>query len=537
MFSPLYIKYRTDKNAYLYDAGTGEIIEVDDVVYSIIDDYGILSEEKIIDKHYGQYTTEELKDALIDIENNCRDHHVLLEHPPTETDDIGGVIYKKKQYSIDEFVTRFNALLVLELTERCNLRCDYCCYGDEFGTYREHGTRSMSEITALAAVNAHVHANQGDGNPCAVSFYGGEPLLEFPLLKKAVEYAENEASSLGKEILFNITTNGTLLDNEKTKFLVEHNFLVLISLDGPKEAHDRYRVFAQGRHGSFDVVMRNVQRFDELYPHYKKRGLSMTIAPPLLWDVTNELLLELLPAYPFTRVALVNIDQTNGLHCLKDCEHPICGTKNSKFRFYTDDEKKLLREKYNDYIYTLQSQDATGGRDRRPLASLLFDGELKRIHQRLVTSRPPKYMFAAPCIPGFTRRFCDIHGNYHVCERVDGSDRYVIGNVMNGIDPVKVKGLMKWHHRTTSCGDCYSAKICPLCYAAILDADTTAAKISHNVKSQCDQCRSSSQGRLREYTQIMEKNPSAFFANQSARSFERISFLPENPQLIKLKID
>lgn len=87
-----------------------------------------------------------------------------------------------------------------------------------------------------------------------IGFYGGEPLLAFSLIRKIVEYAETVF--LGKEIKFFITTNATLLTEEISKFLLDHNFRVTFSIDGPKKVHDQNRIFPDGR-GTFDKVMEN----------------------------------------------------------------------------------------------------------------------------------------------------------------------------------------------------------------------------------------------------------------------------------------
>ena len=81
-----------------------------------------------------------------------------------------------------------------------------------------------------------------------IGFYGGEPLLEFERMKEIVAFAEQLAADNGVELRFNVTTNGTLLSEEKIHYLVAHKFAVMISLDGNKESHDRYRVFKNTGH-------------------------------------------------------------------------------------------------------------------------------------------------------------------------------------------------------------------------------------------------------------------------------------------------
>ncbi len=132
--------------------------------------------------------------------------------------------------------------VVLFLTQTCNLRCVYC-YG-EGGEYGERG--SMSERTALAAVDWLLD-NSGDAHKVHLGFFGGEPLLEFPLLQRVVAYAREQAAARGKEVTFGMTTNATLLDDEMTAFIAQERIEVLVSFDGPPEVHDGQRPFRDGR--------------------------------------------------------------------------------------------------------------------------------------------------------------------------------------------------------------------------------------------------------------------------------------------------
>ena len=81
-----------------------------------------------------------------------------------------------------------------------------------------------------------------------IGFYGGEPLLEFELIKKCVKYARKELK--GKQINFALTTNATLLNDEIINYFIEHSFIVTVSIDGPKEMHDDERRFAKNNKGS-----------------------------------------------------------------------------------------------------------------------------------------------------------------------------------------------------------------------------------------------------------------------------------------------
>ncbi|HEX7524646.1 MAG TPA: radical SAM protein, partial [Candidatus Deferrimicrobium sp.] len=168
--------------------------------------------------------------------------------------------------------------LVLMLTTSCNLACRYCYEDREEGCSSPAGgggaPREMS-LESLRRGVAYLLDHDGQGRPSAaagreatgsfaaaagkvsVTFFGGEPLLRFPLIQAAVGEARRMASERRKEISFSITTNGTLLTREIAVFLKENGISVCLSIDGPREIHDRNRPYASGR-GSYEDVARGL---------------------------------------------------------------------------------------------------------------------------------------------------------------------------------------------------------------------------------------------------------------------------------------
>ncbi|MBH8007070.1 radical SAM protein, partial [Clostridioides difficile] len=114
--------------------------------------------------------------------------------------------------------------------------------------------------------------NSSQLNEVSVGFYGGEPLLEFDLIKQIVEYVKVVGE--GKEIYFNLTTNATLFNEEIIEFFVKNNITTMISLDGGKEIHDKSRKFANTGEGSHDVVLKNVRYIKNKYPEYYKKNIT-----------------------------------------------------------------------------------------------------------------------------------------------------------------------------------------------------------------------------------------------------------------------
>ncbi len=159
--------------------------------------------------------------------------------------------------------------LCLHICHDCNLRCRYC-FADE-GAY--HAERAfMSFETAKRAIDFLIE-NSGERKVLETDFFGGEPLMNFDVVKQTVYYAKEQAAKRGKKFLFTLTTNGLLLKDDIAEFLNEEMENVVLSLDGRKEIHDAVRKTANGK-GSFDLVIQNLKNFVQIRgdKHYYVRG-------------------------------------------------------------------------------------------------------------------------------------------------------------------------------------------------------------------------------------------------------------------------
>lgn len=150
--------------------------------------------------------------------------------------------------------------MALFLTNACNLKCIYCY--EEGGEFINNN--SMDEKTAFQAVDWLI-ANSGSIKKLHLVFFGGEPLLEFSLMKKIVAYANHKAGEVDKRVAFHLTTNATLLTDEVIAFLKKHNVDVIISVDGPKDIHDVQRPFAGGQ-GSYDAIIPKIKKLLDVIP-------------------------------------------------------------------------------------------------------------------------------------------------------------------------------------------------------------------------------------------------------------------------------
>ncbi len=159
--------------------------------------------------------------------------------------------------------------LCLHVCHDCNLRCKYC-FADE-GAY--HAAREMMPLSVAKAAVDFLIRESGNRRVLEMDFFGGEPLMNFGVLKETVLYAKAEAKKRGKKFLFTTTTNGLLLDGEMAEFLNEEMENVVLSLDGRPEVHDAVRKTVNGK-GSFDAVIGKIKKFVQIRgdKHYYVRG-------------------------------------------------------------------------------------------------------------------------------------------------------------------------------------------------------------------------------------------------------------------------
>jgi len=148
--------------------------------------------------------------------------------------------------------------VVLNVTNQCNLACTYCYeYSDDKITQTAGKQKYMSTDVAESAIDMLVHESS-TRRGIHVTFFGGETLLNFPVMRSTVEYAKTKAAQAGKSIEFSLTTNATLLTPEIVDFLSAHQVGVTVSIDGDRELNDRQRVFHNGK-GSYDVIVPKIK--------------------------------------------------------------------------------------------------------------------------------------------------------------------------------------------------------------------------------------------------------------------------------------
>ena len=230
----------------LMDIYSGAVHAVDDVAYDIADLYPEMNADELEKKFADKYSREQIDEAVEELK---------------ELKDAG-MLYTEDEYEgvLEQVKNRAPVVkaLCLHVAHDCNLKCRYC-FAEE-GEY--HGKRSLMSAEVGKKAIDFIIANSGKRRNLEVDFFGGEPLMNFEVVKEIVEYGREQEKLHDKNFRFTITTNGILLDDEKQKYINENMHNVVLSLDGRKEVNDYMRPRAGGQ-GSYDVIVPKFQKLAE----------------------------------------------------------------------------------------------------------------------------------------------------------------------------------------------------------------------------------------------------------------------------------
>ena len=239
------------------DVNSGSVHAADALLYDVIQ---VLSErvedmekpralsdeerQAVRDALSSRYSKEELSEALADVQE-------LIDAEELFTADI------YKNYVVD-FKKRQTVVkaLCLHIAHDCNLACKYC-FAEE-GEY--HGRRALMSFEVGKKALDFLIANSGNRRNLEVDFFGGEPLMNWNVVKQLVEYGRSQEEKFNKKFRFTLTTNGVLLNDEIMEFCNKEMSNVVLSLDGRKDVNDNMRPFRNGS-GSYDLIVPKFQKF------------------------------------------------------------------------------------------------------------------------------------------------------------------------------------------------------------------------------------------------------------------------------------
>lgn len=231
-------KFSMDGVNMVLDIYSGAVHVVDDIIYELVDDYKKYSKAELIQNYKERYGLSQVEEAIEEIEELEKEELLF-------TEDIY-VDYLDKFQERNPIVKA----LCLHIAHDCNLKCKYCFAGE--GEYRGHRSLMSAEV-GKRAIDFLIQAS-GNRRNLEVDFFGGEPLMNFEVVKEIVEYARGIEEKNHKNFRFTITSNGVLLDDDIQAYINEHMHNVVLSIDGRKEVHDRMR-YTINHKGSYDIIV------------------------------------------------------------------------------------------------------------------------------------------------------------------------------------------------------------------------------------------------------------------------------------------
>lgn len=411
-------QYKMGGYNIVLDPNSGSVHSVDEVAYDIIGMYESHTPEEItkeIVDRYGEkegVTPEDVAEVLNDIETLKKEGKLFSE----DTYQNLAIDFKNRPTVIKA--------MCLHIAHDCNLACKYCFAGE--GEYC--GDRSLMSFEVGKQAFDFLIANSGTRKNLEVDFFGGEPLMNFEVVKQLVAYAREQEKIHNKNFRFTLTTNGVLLDEEVMDFANKEMYNVVLSLDGRKETNDRMRVSRNGK-GSYDLI---VPKFKEMVKRrgdkeYYIRGTYTHYNTDFTKDILH------MADLGFTKLAMEPVVASpDAPYALKEEDLPIL------FDQYEKLAAEMVRREKNGKGFTF--------------FHYMIDLE----------SGPCIAKRIAGCGVGTEYVAVTPWGDLYPCHQFVGDENYLLGNVFDGITNEEVRSRFKMCNIYTrpQCNDCFARLYC-----------------------------------------------------------------------------
>ena len=411
-------KFKFEDSNILMDIHSGSIHLVDEAAYAIVQDAETLDYNQIEEKYKSDFSCSDLRES----------YEELMELRQQ------GMLYTEDAYEelVPAFMEREPVVkaLCLHVAHDCNLKCKYC-FAEE-GEY--HGHRSLMSIEVGKKAIDFIIANSKHRKNIEIDFFGGEPLMNWEMVKQTVTYAREKEKETGKNFRFTMTTNGMLLNDEIIDYLNENMHNVVLSLDGRKEVNDKMRQTINGK-GSYDIILPKFKKLVE------KRGNKSYY---LRGTFTHH-----------------NLDFSEDVKHMKELGfdevsvEPVVAPSEMDYALTTEDVPKLCKEyeKLAKYILTKTRQE-----DGFNFFHFMVDLEGGPcIHKRL-----------AGCGSGTEYLAVTPEGDLYPCHQFVGMDEFKMGNVEDGVTNVNLRKKFE------KC-NVYSKDECKSCWAKFFCSGGCAA--------------------------------------------------------------
>lgn len=421
-------QYKLNGYNIVLDVFSGSVHCVDELAYDVIEMYENNDRNTIVNAMLEKYadnheiTEQEVNDCIDDVEE-------LKEQGKLFTDDK----YENLAFDFKARNTVIKALC-LHIAHTCNLNCEYCFASQ--GKY--HGERAlMSFETGKKAIDFLVE-NSGSRVNLEVDFFGGEPLMNFDVVKQIVAYARSIEKEKKKNFRFTLTTNGMLVDDDVIEFANKECHNVVLSLDGRKEIHDNLRKTVNGK-GSYDIIVPKFQDF------VKKRGNK--------------------GYYVRGTYTHNNTDFTNDIFHMADLgftelsmEPVVCSPDDPYALTY--DDLPILFEQYEILAKDMLRREKEG----KPITFYHYMIDL--------TGGPCIYKRISGCGSGTEYMAVTPWGELYPCHQFVGDPKYSLGNIYDGVTNTEIQNEFKLCNA-------YAREDCKNCWAKLYCSGGCAANAYH----------------------------------------------------------
>jgi uncharacterized protein len=406
-------QYKNNGYDIVLDVNSGAIHVVDDVTYDVIEMIDqsqpeSYARDEIVSALSGKYGKEEVEEAIDEVQT-------LIDEESLFTKDT----YENYIMDFKKRPTVVKALC-LHIAHDCNLACQYC-FAEE-GEY--HGRRALMSFEVGKKALDFLIANSGNRRNLEVDFFGGEPLMNWQVVKDLVAYGREQEKLHDKNFRFTLTTNGVLLNDEIMEFCNKEMANVVLSIDGRKEVHDKMRPFRKGA-GSYDLIVPKFQKFAESrhQDKYYVRGTFTHYNPDFSADVLH------LADLGFKQISV----------------EPVVAEKEEPYAITEEDLPKLFEE-YDKLAAEMVRRHKEG--DDFNFFHFMIDLE----------GGPCVAKRLSGCGSGTEYLAVTPWGDFYPCHQFVGNEKFLLGNVDEGIKNTEIRDEFK-------CCNVYAKEKCRKCFA------------------------------------------------------------------------
>lgn len=426
-------RYKLNGYNIVLDSASGSVHAVDEVAYDIIGLFETKSREEITAEILGKYkdrgdvTEKDIGECLDDIQA-LKDGGKLFAKDTFEP--MAGKLKQKSAGVIKA--------LCLHVAHTCNLNCSYCFASQ--GKY--HGNRALMSLDVGKRALDFLIENSGTRRNLEVDFFGGEPLMNWDVVKQLVGYARKREKETGKNFRFTLTTNGMLIDDDVIDFSNREMSNVVLSLDGRKEIHDRLRVDYAGN-GSYDRIVPKFQEFVKRRGDgdYYMRGTFTHANPDFLNDI--KVMLDL----GFDKLSM---------------EPVVCAPGDEAA--LTEQDLPVVFEQYEKLAELMLEREKAG----KPFTFYHYMIDL--------TGGPCIYKRISGCGSGTEYMAVTPWGDLYPCHQFVGEEKYKLGDIWNGVTAKDVQDEF-------ACCNVYTRPDCADCWAKLYCSGGCAANAYHSTGS------------------------------------------------------